>query len=465
MATNKSIIVGAEIYKEGNMSIAITQTIHVLQIIVQTVPMGTNLALLQLMWTILNGSFLQSRGAIFPALKANGYTPEESRRIWGAFRHGVWQINHCIAHWRAYVLDEGKWESHEYEGYRPVAVDWTAFWRFKLKGWTGKMFHSLAGRALCGVGFGVVCQVGQVGGQRLPLLWQIIRTTKSDRSEAKLKADTLRWVKHHLDENEVAIVDAGVEISDMHAVGMTHYVIRMAVNCTGRRNYLPEYKGRGCRPKWGEKVRPLPRTHREKEIEATPPDRETIIHFQGRDIRAQGWVELIPSSCQPGQAAETFAIWVFHDPWYNTPLVLGTNLQQASPLTIFCLYQDRWPVEQIPLVAKQLLGLHRQFVFAPESCLRLPELALLLANILTYLATVLPPMPTGFWDRRPKKHLVASVGSYRASFFLKTPYLTPNFAKRGRLQLICPRGWRLIEGKKHLLSRSHQSGTVLQPIF
>jgi len=54
------------------MSIAIAETIHVLQIIVQTVPLGTNLALLQLMWTILNGSFLQSRGAIFPALAANG---------------------------------------------------------------------------------------------------------------------------------------------------------------------------------------------------------------------------------------------------------------------------------------------------------------------------------------------------------------------------------------------------------
>ena len=109
------------------MSIAITQTIHVLQIIVQTVPMGTNLALLQLMWTILNGSFLQSRGAIFPALKANGFTPEESRRIWSAFRHGVWRINECIDHWRTYVLTEGQWKSHSYEGYHPVPVDWTAF--------------------------------------------------------------------------------------------------------------------------------------------------------------------------------------------------------------------------------------------------------------------------------------------------------------------------------------------------
>jgi hypothetical protein len=80
--------------------------------------MGTNLALLQLMWTILNGSFLQSRGAIFPALKANGFTPAESHRIWGAFRHGVWRINECIDQWHTYVLAEGQWHSHSYEGYR-----------------------------------------------------------------------------------------------------------------------------------------------------------------------------------------------------------------------------------------------------------------------------------------------------------------------------------------------------------
>ena len=98
------------------MSIAITQTIHVLQIIVQTVPIGTNLALLQLMWTIINGSFLQSRGAIFPALQANGFTPEESCRIWGAFRHGVWRSDELVNRWRTHVLTEGHWVSHSYEG-------------------------------------------------------------------------------------------------------------------------------------------------------------------------------------------------------------------------------------------------------------------------------------------------------------------------------------------------------------
>ncbi len=85
-----------------------------------------------------------------------------------------------------------------------------------------------------------------------------------------------------------------------------------------------------------------------------------------------------------------------------TPLVLGTELC-LQPLSLFNLYLDRWPVEQVPLVAKQMLGLHRQFVFAPESCQRLPELIMLVGNILSYLALVLPPMATGFWDHRPQK--------------------------------------------------------------
>ena len=66
------------------------------------------------------------------------------------------------------------------------------------------------------------------------------------------------------------------------------------------------------------------------------------------------------------------------------------------------LYRDRWPVEQVPSAGKQMLGGARQFVFAPESCQRLPELNLLAGAIVTYLAATLPAVPTGFWDRNPK---------------------------------------------------------------
>jgi hypothetical protein len=49
-----------------------------------------------------------------------------------------------------------------------------------------------------------------------------------------------------------------------------------------------------------------------------------------------------------------------------------------------------------------MIGLHRHFVSAPEACFRLPELSLLAGAILTYVAAVLPPFPTAFWDRSPK---------------------------------------------------------------
>lgn len=385
------------------MSLAVTETIAVLQVVVQTVPVGTNLALLQLMWTIMNGSFLASRGAIFPALQANGYTPATSQRIWQAFRYGVWRSDECVNQWRAYVLSQEKWESHCYEGYRPLALDWTVVWRPKLKGWAGKWFHGLAGRALCGVGFGLVCNVGRIGEQRVPLLRRMIRPRQADKSNKQLKADSLRWVTHHMAEDEVVIIDAGVEISDVQRANIPRYVIRAALNCTARRNYLPDYKGRGRRPCWGEKVRPLPRTRLEKEIGATPPDKTASFTLAQRTIQAQGWVDVVSSNYKPSEAPATFNLWVFFDPLYTTPLVLATNLGHAQAATIFSLYLDRWPVEQIPLVAKQLLGLHRQFVFAPESCYRLPELAFLLGNILTYLAASLPPLPTGFWDKRPRR--------------------------------------------------------------
>jgi len=59
-------------------------------------------------------------------------------------------------------------------------------------------------------------------------------------------------------------------------------------------------------------------------------------------------------------------------------------------------------VEQLPLAAKQMIGAARAFVHAPETCQRLPEVALLAGAILSYGAATSPAIPTGFWDRRPQ---------------------------------------------------------------
>ena len=54
------------------------------------------------------------------------------------------------------------------------------------------------------------------------------------------------------------------------------------------------------------------------------------------------------------------------------------------------------------MAAKQLRGAARQFVHAPETCPRVPELALLAGSILRDIAATQPALPTGFWDRPPR---------------------------------------------------------------
>ncbi len=97
----------------------------------------------------------------------------------------------------------------------------------------------------------------------------------------------------------------------------------------------------------------------------------------------------------------TFTVVAIHDLRFRQPWLLACPLR-LSGKAFRGLYRDRWPAEQLPMAGKQMLGGARQFVFAPESCQRLPELNLLAGAIVTYLAATLPAVPTGFWDRNPK---------------------------------------------------------------
>jgi hypothetical protein len=383
------------------MLIAVENTIQALQAVVQDLPVGTNFALLQLMWVMLQGRLLSSRGAIFPALTAGGFSWTVARRCWAAMRYGMWESAELIEAWARYVERAGQWQEHQHEGYRGVAVDITAFWRPRLKGWLGKHFHNLVGRALPAVSFGVVVRIGQIGLQRVPLLKRLVRTERNEPSDAKLVERLLHQVGQQLAPDEVALFDAGFKMAALQAAQIKRGVVRLAANVTARRNYPTPYKGRGRRPVYGEVVRPLARTYKGRTIAASPPDFTDEFEYEGRTITVKGWYDLILPGVVPDPDNDTFDIYVFEDPLYNTPLVLGTTLR-LRPSTSFSLYQDRWPVEQVPLAAKHMVGAHRQFVFAYQSCQRWPELALLVGGILTYLAAVLPPIPTGFWDKQPK---------------------------------------------------------------
>ena len=91
------------------MPIAVEHTVHAIAALVQTVPVGTNIALMHLLWVMLNGSFLGSRGAVFTALAGQGFTLQEVRRSWAALRSGKWEINELLDNWQLYVASENQW--------------------------------------------------------------------------------------------------------------------------------------------------------------------------------------------------------------------------------------------------------------------------------------------------------------------------------------------------------------------
>jgi hypothetical protein len=213
----------------------------VLIALTQGLPIGTNLALLQFLWMLVSGSMLSSRGAIFPALKSVSLSDAETRRAWAAFRKGVWQISDLLKDWQKYVTNLEGWQVHSYEGYQPVAVDITAFWRPALKDCPSKHYHPTAQRALPSVILGIVGQVGEIQGQRLALPRWIERVHPKDPKEDRLWQELLKKIKKSLVEKEIAVMDAGVKISDLQAVQLERYELRLAKNFTARRNFLPEY--------------------------------------------------------------------------------------------------------------------------------------------------------------------------------------------------------------------------------
>lgn len=376
-------------------------TTGTLAAIVDKLPIGTNLALYQFLWMLVSGALHGSRGAMFPALKAIGLSDEEVRRAWAAMRYGAWQTESLFETWQARVTSQGEWQASQHAGYYTKAVDITAYWRPTLKGLQSKHYDGKADKALPAVVFGVVGRVGRVGPQRLALLTDVVRGELTDPSEAALEEKLLQRVVQHLEENEMPVLDAGFKPKALYEAGAERFVVRLAKNFTARRNFLPEYQG-GRPAEYGDIVRPLARSYKGKQIAATAPDRVETWQHLGLEFRAEFWYDLVLRECKPAAKNQTFTVVAIYDPRFEEPWLLACPLKLNGP-DLWGFYQDRWPIEQVPLAAKHMVGSQRQFVFATQSCYRLPELAMLAGSILTYLAATLPPIPTGFWDRNPKR--------------------------------------------------------------
>lgn len=386
---------------------AIDHTMKVLVALTAGLPVGTNLALLQFLWMLVSGALLPQRGALFPALQASGLSAQATRRAWAAFRRGAWQTAVILRLWQEQIEGLPGWQVHRHEGYRAITVDVTAFWRPALQNCPSKHYHPAANRALPAVIFGVIGAVGQIGDQRLACPLAFERVHPKDPSESRLWQALLDWVRRHLAADEVAVMDAGVKLAEVQAAGLERYLLRLATNFTARRNQPLPYGGTGRKPVYGEKIRSLERSYKGKTIAASCPDRVETWTEAGVAFRAEIWEDLILPRVIPGPQAKTFRVYAIYDPAYTTPWLLATPLKLKAA-TVRAMYQDRWPVEQIPLSAKQMVcecthSAHRQFVHADESIQRLPELSLLAGSILSYLAATAPVAPTGFWDRQPRR--------------------------------------------------------------
>ena len=381
------------------MPVAVYRMLTLLCTLVVACPVGTNLGLLHLLWMLVSGRLLAARGAVFTGLSECGLTERAMRRAWAALGQGGWTSGALLARWAATLGREGQWQPHTHGGYHPVAVDLTGFWRPRLRGCPTTHYHSAAGTALPAIPLGLVARVGSVGTQRLALPLAFVRADPDDPAPRAHERRLVQVAVQQCAADEVLVLDGGFGVALLQEAGATRWVVRATKNATFRRAPPPPYRGTGRPPTRGDVVRPVPRTYNGAPIPATPPDRVATWQEGDRLLRAEQWADLVLPDAAP--ASPRFTAIAIHDPRYRHPLLLVTPLP-LSPRTVRDCYRDRWPVEQLPLAAKQMLGAARQFVHAPETCQRLPELALLAGAVLSYAAATAPAIPTGFWDRHPQ---------------------------------------------------------------
>lgn len=368
--------------------------------LVGALPIGANLGLLHFFWMLLRGELLVSRGAVIPGLSALGLSAAAVHRAWAALGQGAWTSAQLLGWWLAIVRTEGQWQAHTYEGYHPIAVDVTGFWRPRLQGCPTTHYHAMAGKALPAIPIGIIARVGSVDGQRFGIPVGFVRADPANPSPSAHHRALLEEAVALSACDDALVIDRGFGVAALQAAGSTTYVARLVKTFTARRATPPAYAGRGRPPTRGVVVRPLARRYGARRIPATPPDRVQTWREGDRVVRAEQWDNLVLPDAAPG--SPPFRVVAIHDPRYTTPLLLATPLALA-PRALRDLYRDRWPVEQLPLAAKQLLGAARQFVHAPETCQRLPELSLLAGAVLTYAAATQPAVPTGSWDRCPQR--------------------------------------------------------------
>jgi hypothetical protein len=392
---------------------------------VTVAPKGTALGLSDLISAMFSGCFIESGGAVTPAVEAflrreikdEKERGARTRRAAKAVTYGNYNLPELMNKLREIIQAEGNWKPIVAQGYRVASVDFTAFRRPAVKKLKTKAYVSDANRAVAAVPIGMIASVGKVNEQRVALLKNAVLTDLTINDDSSHKKKLYKQVAIGLDKDEIAVFDAGFKLVEATETNIQRCLIRLAKNCTfgktaGRIPKRTSGKGRTPTQYKAEIVRPLARKHGDKTLPATEADKTcTMTDESGREIEVHMWDKLYFLERQLSDVTNMrrkqrlrhmpLKVMAIYDPDYDEPLLVGTPLLSLKPEAAYKIYVARWPVEGLPQTGKYILsgGTGTHYVHHPTAMQRLPALSLIFGSLLKYVAATLPPFRTGFWDR------------------------------------------------------------------
>ena len=392
---------------------------------VAVAPKGTALGLTDLISAMFSGYFIESGGAVTPAIEAflrreikdEKEREARTRRGAKAVTYGSYNVKELMDKLQAIVEVEGQWQPTVVQGYRVAPVDFTAYRRAAVKKLKAKAYASDADKAVSAIPIGMIASVGEVNGQRIALLKNAVVADLSVNDGSAHKKQLYKQVATELAEDEIAVFDAGFKLVEAIEANILRCLIRLSKNVTfgktaGRIPKRTSAKGPEPTQYKAEIVRPLEREHGDKTLPATEADEIcTMTDESGREIEVHIWhkvyflerqLKKVTGKRKKQKLRHTpIKVIAIYDPDYDDPLLVGTPLLQLKPEAAGKVYAARWPIEGLPQTGKYILsgGGGTHYVHHPTAMQRLPLLSLIFGSLLKYAAATLPPFRTGFWDR------------------------------------------------------------------
>ena len=133
---------------------------------------------------MFSGYFIESGGAVTPAVEAflrqeikdEKERERRTRRAAKALTYGSYNLKELMDKLQEIIQAEGNWKPIMAQGYGIVPVDFTIYRRTAVKKLKTKAYVSDANRAVPAVPIGMIASVGEVNGQRVALLKDVVST-------------------------------------------------------------------------------------------------------------------------------------------------------------------------------------------------------------------------------------------------------------------------------------------------